>query len=162
MKLSEKMSYLKGLLDGMEIDTTTKEGKALVQMTEVMQEMTNCINDLQAQVDELSELCDILDSDLGEVEEDLYFNSCECDCDCDDDCECDCDCDCECDDDFDDFDFENDELYEVCCPECGDTVILDEYMLEEGSIDCPNCGSSLEFDFDDVELIEEVGDEAEE
>ena len=31
MKLTEKMSYLKGLLDGMEIDTTTKEGKALMK-----------------------------------------------------------------------------------------------------------------------------------
>ena len=92
MKLSEKMSYLKGLLDGMEIDTTTKEGKALVQMTEVMQEMVNCVDDLQTQVDELSELCDILDSDLGEVEEDLYdFDDCDfgCDCGCeDDDCDC--------------------------------------------------------------------------
>ena len=126
MKLTEKMSYLKGLLDGMEIDTTTKEGKALIQMTEVMQEMVNCVDDLQAQVDELSELCDILDSDLGEVEEDLYdFDDCSCDCDCD------------CDDEDEDYDFDSDELYEVCCPECGDTVILDEYMLEEGSIDCP-------------------------
>lgn len=53
------------------------------------------------------------------------------------------------------IDFDNDELYEVCCPECGDTVILDEYMLEEGSIDCPNCGSCLEFDFDDIELAAE-------
>ena len=152
MKLSEKMSYLKGLLDGMEIDTTTKEGKALVQMTEVMQEMVNCVDDLQTQVDELSELCDILDSDLGEVEEDLYdFDDCECGCGCEDD-----------DDDDYDFDFDNDELYEVCCPECGDTVILDEYMLEEGSIDCPNCGSCLEFDFDDVELADSEGTETEE
>lgn len=150
MKLSEKMSYLKGLLDGMEIDTTTKEGKALVQMTEVMQEMANCVDDLQTQVDELSELCDILDSDLGEVEEDLYDF---------DDCDFSCDCGCE---DDDDFDFDNDELYEVCCPECGDTVILDEYMLEEGSIDCPNCGSCLEFDFDDVELADTEGTETEE
>ena len=144
MKLTEKMSYLKGLLDGMEIDTTTKEGKALMKMTEVMQEMVNCVDDLQAQVDELSELCDILDSDLGEVEEDLYDF---------DDCGCDCECDCE--DEDEDYDFDNDELYEVCYPECGDTVILDEYMLEEGSIDCPNCGSCLEFDFDDIELAAE-------
>lgn len=148
MKLSEKMSYLKGLLDGMEIDTTTKEGKALVQMTEVMQEMVNCVDDLQTQVDELSELCDILDSDLGEVEEDLYdFDDCDFGCE---------------DDDDDDYDFDNDELYEVCCPECGDTVILDEYMLEEGSIDCPNCGSCLEFDFDDVELADSEDTETEE
>lgn len=154
MKLCEKMSYLKGLLDGMEIDTTTKEGKALVQMTEVMQEMVKTVDDMQAQIDELTELCDILDADLGEVEEDLYFDDCDCDCDCDCD---DCDCDCDCDDDFDD-----DELYEVCCPECGDTVILDEYMLEEGSIDCPNCGSCLEFDFDDIEVADIEADKTEE
>lgn len=147
MKLTEKMSYLKGLLDGMEIDTTTKEGRALIQMTEVMQEMSNCVEDLQTQVDELSELCDILDSDLGEVEEDLYDFD-----------ECDCGCECDSDEDEDDYDFDGDELYEVCCPECGDTVILDEFMLEEGSIDCPNCGSCLEFDFDDVELAESEDD----
>ncbi len=126
MKLGEKMSYLQGLIDGLDIDSSTKEGKALLQMADVMNE--------------------ILDSDLGDVEEDLYdFDENDCDCD----CECDCD---ECDDD--DFDFDNDELYEVCCPGCGDTVILDEYMLEEGSIDCPNCGLNLEFDFNDIELAD--------
>lgn len=146
MKLGEKMSYLQGLIDGLDIDSSTKEGKALLQMADVMNEMVMYIDDLQSQVDELSELCDILDSDLGDVEEDLYdFDENDCDCD----CECDCD---ECDDD--DFDFDSDELYEVCCPGCGDTVILDEYMLEEGSIDCPNCGLNLEFDFNDIELAD--------
>ena len=58
---------------------------------------------------------------------------------------------------------DNDELYEVCCPNCGETVILDEYMLEEGSIDCPNCGLNLEFDyFDDVELAEPTDSEDDE
>lgn len=139
MELSEKMSYLKGLLDGMEIDASTKEGKALVQMTEVMQEMVGYVNDLQEQIDELSELCDILDSDLGDVEEDLYdYDGCDCGCE---------------DDEDDDFDLDSDELYEVCCPECGNTVVLDECMLEEGSIECPNCGSCLEFDFEEVEPL---------
>lgn len=148
MEISEKMSYLKGLLDGMEIDTSTKEGKALIQMSEVMQEMVSCINGLQDQIDELTELCDILDCDLGEVEEDLY-------------CYDDCDCGCDCDDDDDDFDFDSEELYEVCCPECGNTVVLDEYMLEEGSMDCPGCGACLEFDFDDIKpaFIDELDTE---
>lgn len=137
MKLSEKMSYLQGLLDGLDIDTTTKEGKLLVQMTEVMQEMVISVDDLQTQVDELTELCDILDSDLGELEEDYYdVDGCDCGC-CDDDDF----------DDYDDFDLDSDELYEVCCPTCGETVILDESMLEEGAIDCPKCGLSLEFDY---------------
>ena len=39
MKLTEKMSYLQGLIDGLEIDSSTKEGKALIQMSEVMSEL---------------------------------------------------------------------------------------------------------------------------
>ncbi len=134
MKLTEKMSYLQGLVDGLEIDASTKEGKALLQMTEVMKELVMYVEDLQGQVDELTELCDILDEDLGCVEEDMYeLDSLDCDCD---------DCD---DDDFDEFD--DDELYEVKCPTCGDTILLDDGMLEEGSINCPNCDECLEFDF---------------
>lgn len=149
MNLSEKMSYLQGLLDGLEIDTSTKEGKLLVQITEVMSEMVGCIDDLQSQVDELTELCDILDEDLGSLEEDVYDGDCDCDC-----------CD---DDDYDEYDFdEDDELYEVCCPACGETVILDETMLDEGSIECPGCGESLEFDyFDDDDFADDLDEDGE-
>ena len=38
MNLSDKMSYLKGLVDGMELDLTTKEGKVLGQLLDVLQE----------------------------------------------------------------------------------------------------------------------------
>ena len=73
MKLTEKMSYLQGLLDGLEVDTSTKEGKALVQMSDVMQEMVMYVEDLQAQVDELTELCDILDAAAAPVSIPLPF-----------------------------------------------------------------------------------------
>lgn len=140
MNLNEKMSYLQGLLDGLEIDTSTKEGKLLVQMTEVMKEMVSSVDELQAQVDELTELCDIMDQDLGDLEEDYY--DLEDGCDCSDD---------DYDYDLDDID-EDEELYEVCCPVCGETVILDEAMLDEGSIECPKCGENLEFDYFDDNL----------
>ena len=58
--------------------------------------------------------------------------------------------------DEDDYDYEDDdeelddeELYEVTCPSCGDTICVTEDMLDEGSVNCPNCGELLEFDFDD-------------
>lgn len=145
MKLTEKMSYLQGLFDGLEIDKSTKEGKILSQMTEVMSEMVLYIEDLQSQVDELTELCDILDEDLGEVEQDLY--------DCDEECgECD-GCFDDDDDEDDDFGFDDeDELYEVTCPTCGDTILVDEGMIDEGSINCPNCNELLEFDYDDLTI----------
>ncbi|MBO4524844.1 CD1247 N-terminal domain-containing protein [Ruminococcus sp.] len=152
MKLTEKMSYLKGLIDGLEIDTSTKEGKVLLQMSEVMSELVLYVDDLQSQVDELTELCDILDEDLGQVEDDFY--------DCD---ECDGDCD-ECDDDDwdDEYDFDDDDdgLYEITCPTCGDTILLDEGMIEEGSMNCPNCNELLEFDYDDL-TIEDFEDKDE-
>lgn len=144
MKLTEKMSYLQGLLDGLDVDDSTKEGKALLQMSDVMHEMVMYVEDLQSQVDELTELCEILDADLGDVEEEVFDL---------DDCECgDCDC---CDDDDDDDGFDEDELYEVCCPSCGDTILLDDSILEEGSMDCPNCGETLEFDYNDI-VIEDT------
>jgi hypothetical protein len=151
MKLTEKMSYLKGLIDGLEIDTTTKEGKALTAMADVMSELVIYVDDLQSQIDELTELCDILDEDLGLVEEDFYqdedFSCGDCEGCYDDDDEDDFD-----DEDDDDFDLDDDELYEVTCPSCGDTILIDEGMIEEGSINCPNCNELLEFDCDDLTI----------
>ncbi len=152
MKLTEKMSYLQGLIDGLEIDSSTKEGKALIQMSEVMSEMVMYVEDLQSQVDELTELCDILDEDLGAVEDDFYEDL---DSDEEDDDE-----DWDDDDEFD-FDDDDDELYEITCPTCGDTILLDEGMIEEGSMKCPNCDELLEFDYDDL-TIEDFEDKAEE
>lgn len=157
MKLTEKIAYMKGLIDGMELDRSTKESKAILQMTEVMEEMAVYIDDLQSQVDELTELCDLLDHDLGEVETDLY---------CDDDEDDDDDWSDDDDDeefrlgevlpaDYDDFAFDDDDdfdevQYVVNCPSCEETVNLSERQLEEGSIVCPHCGELLEFNYDNI------------
>ena len=143
MKLSEKVSYLKGLMDGLEIDKTTKEGKVIDLMADILQDIAADFENVQDQLDEMVDAVDAIDEDLGSVEEDLYgddeddnCDNCDC-CDCDDD-----DCDCGDDDDY----------YEVCCPSCNNTICLDEGMISEGSMTCPNCGEHLEFDFsDDVE-----------
>lgn len=149
MKLTEKMSYLKGYLDGIDIDTTSKEGKVLSTVVDVMQDMVAYIEDLQGQVDELTELCEILDEDLGSVEDDFYDEDDLDDYDDDEDDLDDCD--------FDDDDFDDDECYEVICPTCGDSILLDSGMLDEGSMVCPNCGEDLEFDLDDI-LAEDIED----
>ncbi len=132
MDLSEKVSYLKGLMEGLNVDESTKEGKILTVMADILSDVALSVEDMQDQVDEVVEVVDMLDEDLGEIEKDYYdFDGC-----CDDDCDC-----------YDDED--DDDIYEVVCPTCGDTICLNEGMLEEGSMTCPGCGELLEFDLDD-------------
>lgn len=145
MKLTEKMSYLKGYIDGIDLDTSSKEGKILANVVDVMHDVVAYIEDLQGQVDELTELCEILDEDLGCVEDDFYDED-------DDDEDFDFD-----DDDFDDEFDDDEDLYEVVCPTCGDSILLDGGMLDEGSMACPSCGEDLEFDLDDI-LLEDIED----
>lgn len=136
MELSKKAAYLKGLMDGLKIDTETNEGKILAAMADLLEEMAASVEDIADEVNETVELVDILDEDLGELEDAVYG-------DYDDD-----------DDDDDDEDFDGD-LYECVCPNCGDTICLDENIIADGSIECPNCGENLEFDFSEIEDDEE-------
>lgn len=144
--LSEKAAYLKGLMDGLEIDDSTKEGKVLLALYDVVSEICETVDTIDADVDDIVEFCSTIDEDLAEVEDELYGDECDCDCCCGDDCDCDC---CDCDDDC--CCDEDDCTYEVVCPTCGDTIELNELMLEDGSVECPNCGELLEFDFDEEE-----------
>lgn len=138
MTVTERVSYLKGLAEGLDIDASTKEGKLLNAIIETLDDLAFEVSDMQEVIGELGEQVDMIDEDLDVLEEIVYEDE-------EDDCDCDCDCDC-CDGD----------LYEVVCPACGDSIYLDEEMVEEGEIDCPNCGEHLEFDFEEDD---EEGDE---
>lgn len=140
MELSKKVAYLKGLMEGLKIDDSTNEGKILTIMADILDEMSATVEDIAEEVDETVELVDTLDEDLGEIEDLIYGD--------DDDDDCDCDDDCCCDDEYDD---DEDAMYEGVCPNCGDTIMLGENIIADGSIDCPNCGESLEFDFSEIE-----------
>ena len=124
MSMMESVSYLKGLAEGLGIDDTTKEGKLLSAIVDVLDNMAAEIAEIEEAADEQAELLDIIDEDLGNLEEDFYGAE------------------------EDEDDCGDDDLYEVTCPNCGDQIYLDEDMLLEGDTVCPNCGQTLEFDFD--------------
>lgn len=126
MDICEKISYIKGLAEGLDLDVNTKEGKVISAIIDLLGDMTEEICEIEDGLDDMTEQLDAVDEDLSSLEDIIY----------DDDC-CDGDCDC-CDD----------EVYEVECPNCHDIIYLDDEMLEEDGIDCPNCGTPLEFDFD--------------
>ena len=136
MDICEKIAYIKGLADGLQLDTESKEGKIISAIVELLEDITVEICDIEDACDDMSEQIDAVDEDLAALEDVIYGDDDDCDCcDCCDDDDCDCDC---CDD----------ELYEVECPACHDIIYLDAEMLEDEGIDCPNCGTHLEFDFD--------------
>ena len=158
MTISEKAAYIKGLADGTEIDNSTKEGKLILALIDIVGEMAEAIADLEADVDTAFDYCEELDEDLGAVEELLIEDEdCDCcDCDCDDcDCDCDCDdCDCDCCDD--------EEYFEVECPSCGETICFDG-SIDPEELACPACGEKFECiiaedDLADAEATEEAAE----
>ncbi len=152
MNISEKSAYIKGLIEGLDLDNESKEAKVIKAMAELLEALCLNVEELEDSYDELCGQVDEIDEDLGLLEEDFYDLGEGCGCG--DDCHCHGD-----DDDLDDFDgdFDDDSCYfEVTCPTCGDTVELNEAMIDEGFINCPGCGEFLEFDFSEIDEDEEV------
>lgn len=127
MEITEKVAYLKGLIEGLGIDNSTKEGKVFASIVDILDDMALTMSDLEDGVDMLSDQVDIIDDDLSELYEEVFDEE---------------------EDDDDDYDYFDGEVYEVTCPACNETLCIDEDMLDEGEIDCPNCGETLEFDLD--------------
>ncbi len=141
MTTIEKVAYIKGLAEGLELDEGTKEGKLLKAIIDVLGDITEDHADLEDYVAEMAEQVDAVDEDLSSLEDVVYEEL-----DDDDDCDCDCDCCGDWDEDF----------YEITCPNCKEEFEVDEETLLDGGIDCPNCGEPLEFDLEDDEEEEET------
>ncbi len=135
MTLSERTAYLKGLMEGMNLNTETNEGKLLKAIIETLDDVALTVSDMEDVVDAVCDELDSIEEDLDTIEEYLLDEEED-----DEDYE-----------DDDEFDFGDETIYEVKCPTCGTVINLDEEMLEAGSVECPDCGEDLEFDIDDVE-----------
>lgn len=126
MTISEKISYIKGLAEGLALDTETKEGKILTAIIDLLDDMVDEIDAIDEACAEIGEQLDAVDEDLALLEEDFYEDE----------------------DEEDDEFYDDDDVYEVECPNCNEIIYLDESMLEEEEMICPNCGTRLEFEFE--------------
>ena len=107
MELKEKVAYIKGMMEGMEFDTATKEGKLLAAVVDVLEEMAKEVTNIDEDVDTLYDEVDAMSEDLEDEA----------------------------------------GLYEITCPQCGEVVCVDEDMLANDDLACPNCGTKFEVDF---------------
>jgi len=147
MTISEKSAYLKGLMDGLNLNTEKEEGKMIAAIVDLLGDMAKRITDIEETTIAISDELDEIEEDLDAIEDFIMDEE----------------------EDFDDFDDEEDELdwdedeeyeegfdfgdedsiiYEVECA-CGEVINFDEETLEAGSMKCPNCGETLEFSFED-------------
>ena len=153
MTISEKSAYLKGLMDGLNLDTEKAEGKLISAIVELLGDVTKKLTDVEDTTIAISDELDEIEEDLDAIEDYILDEDEDYD-DYDDE------------DDFDDYDEddydeegfdygdEDTTIYEVKCV-CGNVIAFDEDTLEEGSIICDNCGETLEFSFDDEDEDEE-------
>ncbi len=133
MTISEKVAYLKGLSEGLAIDTEkSKEGKLIKEIIGILEEIGYSIEDLEDTTAELGEEIDAVSDDLSDVEEILFED----------------------DDDED----EDDDYFTVECPTCGKELIVDEDALAEGVIQCPGCADTFALDLSDEDEDEEDGE----
>ena len=154
MNISEKAAYLKGLMDGLNLDTEKAEGKMIASIVELLGDVTKKLTDVEDTTIAISDELDEIEEDLDAIEDYILDEE---------------------DEDEDDYDYEDDDygfddeedyedegfdfgdedsiIYEVKCA-CGNVINFDEETLEEGSIVCDECGELLEFSLeeDDEEI----------
>ena len=145
MTISEKSAYLKGLMDGLNLNTEADEGKMIAAIVDLLGDMAKRITDIEETTIAISDELDEIEEDLDAIEdfildeEDFEDEDFEDEWDEDEDIE-------------EGFDFGDEEttIYEVECA-CGEIIDFDEEVLEQGSMICPNCGETLEFSTEDDE-----------
>lgn len=125
MTLSEHAAYLKGLMDGLSLDAEKPEGKMIGAIVAALTDAAAAIDAAQEEARAASRRVEQLEDELDFLH-DLASG-----------------------DDYDDGEdggYDDETVYEFKCPNCGERVTIDEEQLDLGSMACPGCGETLEFE----------------
>lgn len=119
MSLAEKMGELRGLADSLHLDqTTSSTEKLLAALVDTVEELAEQVATNEEALRTLSAHLEDLSEDL-EVLETLVMDG---------------------------FEDGEEEEYQLECPNCGGTLVLDEATLESGLVTCPTCNQKFEID----------------
>lgn len=113
--LRQRVAYLKGLAEGLDMDDESKEGRLFGQIIDLLDSMTMVVENLESDYEELYDYVEAVDQDLTDMERDFYEEPFE----------------------------EGEELegFTLECPDCGEIVFIDEEAVEDEELEvlCPNC-----------------------
>jgi predicted RNA-binding Zn-ribbon protein involved in translation (DUF1610 family) len=117
-EIKSRVSYLNGLIDGLDISSESKQGRVLLEVVDILGIIAEKLDDLEEAQESFEDYLDAISDDLKEVEDEFFG---------------------ECDEDFSKFD-EDDEFIESQCPNCDETIYLDKNAFDiSDSVSCPNC-----------------------
>ena len=155
MTIKEKIAYLEGLAEGMEINST-ESGKLFAAIIDTLNDIADEIEELNENALDIGDELDAISDDLAEVEDFLLEDEYDTD---DEDFNF----------DFDDEDYDEDEddeegfgcdfcanndvefTIDVNCPECNAEIELDDEDIANESVTCPACGKLIELEIDEVD-----------
>ena len=146
MTLSEKVAYLKGVAEGLKFDPEkTNEGKLISIMMDILEHIALNSEENDDSIQALADQLDDVSDSLSMVEDYVYSD----------------------DYDFGDYDEDDDEddaeealaaleedgFFELECPNCDDTLVVDKSVLESGRVVCPGCVQEFEIElgYEDAE-----------
>lgn len=139
MTLSEKVAYLKGVAEGLKFDPEkSAEGKLISIMMDILEHMALNAEENDDSIQALADQLDDVSDSLAMVEDYVYSDEFT-------------ELDDEDDEDEDDAEealeaLEEDGFFELECPNCGDTLVVDKSVLDSGSVTCPGCGQEFEIE----------------
>ena len=129
MDLNARAAYIRGMMNGMEFDAASKEGKVIAAMMDLLEQMAAVVTDHDDALDQVYDELETLDEDMDDL---ISFLA---------------------GDEGDGEDDEEDAVYEVTCPNCKTVSTVDEETLLNSELVCSNCGAAF-----DVELEGEDAD----
>ena len=129
--IKERVAYLQGLTQGLNVSSSTAEGKVLINIIDVLDDMAEEFNNIQLVQEDLGNFVESIDEDLTDLEEEIYE------------------------------DVDDEHFVEVQCPSCHETVSFASDLLEEDDdveVSCPHCGDTVYdscLEFDDMDMDDE-------
>jgi ribosomal protein S27E len=135
--IKEKVAYLQGLTKGLNVSDASSEGKLILNIIDVLDDMAEEIKNVNMVHEDLENYVETIDEDLTELEEEVYEEE------------------------------EFDEDYvEVECPFCHETVAFESELLDDDDaveVTCPHCGEVVYdnvLEFDDVDVDSDMSSNA--
>lgn len=117
--ISERVSYLQGLSEGLNIKDNSPQGKVIGGILEVLEEMAEIITNFQYELGNFEEYMESIDDDLMELEENIFY-----------------------DEDFGYDDEDEEDIIELKCGNCGEELYFNADILDDDDtieIVCPRC-----------------------